>query len=465
MAQHAVARDPSKRRWGQQIRAALAGVVSVWGIVVSPVGGATPGSETSTGSATADTAEQVGPSDAWLSTLDYRMVGPYRGGRVTAVTGVPQQPDTFYMGSTGGGVWKSTNSGQTWHNVSDGFFDVASIGAVDVADSDPNVVWVGTGSACIRSNVITGRGVWRSTDRGETWVAVGLRDAGAIGDLLVHPTRPDTAWVAALGHPFGPNEERGVYKTDDGGTTWRRVLYVSQRTGAVDLAIDPQNPRHLFAAMWQAERKPWTILSGGQEGGLYRSRDGGETWQKISRGLPSGLIGKIAVEISPADPRRVWALVEAPGSARGLYRSDDGGESFELVNSQQSLTFRPWYYTHLTADPANRDRIWVSNEAFWLSVDGGTSFESRPTTHGDHHALWIHPDDSAVMIQGNDGGASVTRDGGTTWSTLYNQPTAELYQVAVDSAFPYRLYGAQQDNTTISVPSRLSVRPLDPKQN
>ena len=397
------------------------------------------------------------------------MVGPHRGGRVTAVTGVMQQRSTFYMGPSGGGVWKTTDAGATWRAVTDGFLDTGSVGAIDVADSDPNVVYVGTGSACIRSNVITGRGVWRSTDAGATWAFLGLRDSGQIGDLVVHPRDPDLVYVAALGHPFGSNRERGVYRSRDGGATWQQVLFVSERTGAVDLAMDPSNPRRIFAAAWTAERKPWTILSGSEESGLYLSSDGGDTWtklgEKLGTGLPTGLVGKIAVEVSPADPKRVYALFEAPGAARGLYRSDDGGRSFRFVNGQQSLTYRPFYYMHLAADPRDADKLYVHNETLWVTKDGGRTFASLATPHGDNHAHWIHPDDPDLMVQGNDGGANVSADGGVTWSPQWNQATAELYQVEVDSRFPYRLYGAQQDNTTISVPSRISRLPIDPKQD
>jgi hypothetical protein len=409
-------------------------------------------------------ANEAAPPELFAG-LHYRMVGPHRGGRVTAVAGVLQHRETFYMGATGGGVWKTDDLGMTWRNLSDGFFATPSIGAIDVADSDPNVVYVGTGSACIRSNVIAGRGVYRSTDAGATWTFLGLPDSGAIGDLVVHPEDADLVYLAALGHIFGPNEERGVFRSKDGGATWEKVLYVSERTGAADLAMDPSNPRKIFASAWTAERKPWTITSGSEEGGLFVTHDGGDTWARVTRGLPAGLVGKIAVEVSPADPSRVWALVEAEGDARGLYRSDDGGASFRLVNGQKSLTYRPWYYIHLTADPKNADRLYVNNETFWLTIDGGGSFERRPTPHGDNHALWIHPEDPELMVQGNDGGANVSWNGGRTWSPQWNQPTAELYQVAVDNAFPYRLYGAQQDNSTISVPSRISRRPEDPKQD
>ncbi len=405
------------------------------------------------------------PLSDLLDVYDYRMVGPYRGGRVTAVTGVVQSRGTFYMGATGGGVWKTNDYGLRWENVSDGFFETGAIGALDVANSDPNVVYAGTGSACIRSNIVTGRGVYRSTDAGRTWTFLGLRESGAIGDLVVHPEDPDLVYVAALGHIFGPNEERGVYRSRDGGETWERVLEGSERTGAVDLSLDPSNPRRIFASLWRAERKPWTILSGGDRSGLFLSRDGGDTWSAVTEGLPEGPVGKVAVEISPANPQRVWALVEAEGDARGLYRSDDGGESFEKVNSQISLTYRPWYYMHLAADPKNENKLFVHNETLWVSLDGGRNFEALRTPHGDNHAHWIHPDDPDLMVQGNDGGANVSQDGGLSWSMQWNQPTAELYQVAVDNGFPYRLYGAQQDNSTISVPSRITRRPLDPKQN
>ena len=402
---------------------------------------------------------------ALFANLDYRMIGPHRGGRVTAVAGVEQYRDVFYMGATGGGVWKTDDAGLTWRTLSDQSFATSAIGAIDVADSDPSVVYVGTGSACIRSNIITGRGVYRSNDGGENWLDLGLRQSGAVGDLVVHPTNPEVVYVAALGQIFGANEQRGVFRSRDGGATWERVLYVSDQVGAVDLALDRSNPRRIFAAMWRAERKPWTIISGSEDSGLYSTLDGGDTWEKVEGGLPGGLVGKIAVEISPADPDRVWALVEAPGQQRGLYRSDDGGRRWRQINDQVSLTYRPWYYTHLTADPLQREVVYVNNETFWVSTNGGESFEARATPHGDNHALWIHPSDSKLMVQGNDGGANVSRDGGRTWSPQWNQPTAELYQVAVDDAFPYRVYGAQQDNSTISVPSRVTRRPLDPKQN
>ncbi len=384
--------------------------------------------------------------------LEYRMVGPSRGGRVTAVAGHATQPGTFYMGATGGGVWKTTDYGHTWHNVSDGFFQTGSIGAIRVADSDPSVVFVGTGSDGIRSNVITGRGVYKSTDAGKTWVFVGLRDVGQVGAVLIHPTNPDLVFVAAMGHAFGPTRERGVYRSTDGGATWRNVLFVSDSTGAVDLEFAPDDPMTVYAAMWRAERKPWTIISGAREGGIYRSTDGGTTWTKLRNGLPNGLIGKSDLAVSPADPNRLYVLIEAAPGA-GLYRSDDRAEQFELVSTQSGLLNRPFYYTNVDADPNDADVVYVNNERFYKSTDGGRSFQRRSTPHGDNHDMWIDPTDSRVFVQSNDGGANVTRDGGATWSTQHNQPTAELYQVDVDDQFPYWIYAGQQDNSTIAVPS------------
>ncbi|MFL5580851.1 MAG: VPS10 domain-containing protein [Gemmatimonadaceae bacterium] len=381
------------------------------------------------------------------------MVGPARGGRVTTVTGVPQQPHTFYMGSTGGGVWKTTDAGQTWVNVSDPFFEAASMGAIDVADSDPNVVYAGTGSEGIRSNVSIGKGIYISRDAGKTWKHAGLREMGQIGSVAVHPTDPNTAFAAALGDPFRPTNQRGVYRTRDGGQTWRRVLFVSDSTGAVDVELQPGNPNVVYASMWRGERKPWTIISGAREGGVYKSTDGGDTWRKLTNGLPNELVGKSNVAVTAAMPSRVYVLMEAkPGS--GLYRSDDAGETFQAVNTTTpGIITRPFYYTNLTADPTNPDVVYAGAEGFWRSTDGGRTFRTMPTPHGDNHDLWINPRDNDIWIQSNDGGANVTLNGGRTWSTQYNQPTGEFYQVYLDNQFPYRLYGAQQDNTTVITPS------------
>ncbi|HKP73913.1 MAG TPA: hypothetical protein VJT67_00160, partial [Longimicrobiaceae bacterium] len=385
--------------------------------------------------------------------LRYRMIGPSRGGRVTTVTGVPSEPFTFYQGSTGGGVWKTTNAGESWVNVSDPFFTEASMGSVEVSLSDPSVVWAGTGSDGIRSNVSTGRGVYRSLDAGKTWTWAGLRAAGQIGAVRIHPADPRTVFVAALGNAFAPNPERGVFRTRDGGATWEKVLFVYDSTGAVDLEFQPGNPDVIYASMWRGERKPWTIISGAREGGIYRSTDGGTTWHKLGGGLPTGLFGKSNVAVSAADPRRVYALIEAsPGG--GLYRSDDAGDTWRLVSSERGLITRPFYYCNLTADPTDADVLYVGTESFYKSTDGGRTWRTQPTPHGDNHDLWINPRDPRMMIQSNDGGANVTLDGGRTWSSQLNQPTAEIYQVYVDDQFPYRVYGAQQDNTTLIVASR-----------
>jgi photosystem II stability/assembly factor-like uncharacterized protein len=403
--------------------------------------------------APAQVAPAPGYSPELFRDLKFRLVGPSRGGRVTAVTGIAEEPGTFYIGATGGGVWKTTSYGQRWTNVSDGFLATASIGAIDVADSDPRIVYVGTGSDAIRSNVITGRGVYKSTDAGKSWAFVGLRDIGQIGAVVVHPTNPGWVYVAAIGHAFGPGPERGVYRTTDGGGTWRKVLFVSDSTGAADLELAPDNPREIYAAMWRAERKPWTIVSGAREGGLYKSTDGGDTWAKLAGGLPSGLVGKSDLAVSAADPDRVYALIEAPEGEGGVYRSDDRGATWRLMSTQASLLDRPFYYTNLDADPTNAERLYVNSTAFFASGDGGKTWERRSVPHGDNHDMWINPRNPDLWIQSNDGGASVTLDGGKTWSTQLNQPTAELYQVAVDDRFPYWLYAGQQDNSTIAVPS------------
>ena len=385
--------------------------------------------------------------------LDYRFVGPARGGRVTAVAGHRAQPSTFYMGATGGGVWKTTDYGHVWHNVSDGFFHTGSIGAIAVAESNPMRVYVTTGSDGIRSNVIVGKGVYRTDDGGNEWTHLGLEATGNSGAVLVHPDNPELVYVAALGNPFAPNPERGVYRSSDSGGTWEQVLFVSDSTGAVDLEFAPDDPRTIYASMWRGERKPWTIISGGHEGGVYRSTDGGDTWEQMTNGLPTGLRGKSDLAVSAADPDRVYVLIEAPGEEGGVYRSDDRGSTWRQVSDFQPIRNRPFYYTNLHAHPTDPDRLWGMAEGHWRSDDGGETWTAHRTPHGDNHDLWINPDDPDIMIQSNDGGANVSLDGGATWSTQYNQPTAELYQVDISSDFPYRLYAGQQDNTTISVPS------------
>lgn len=414
------------------------------------------------------TAAKLSVDAKLFNGLRYRSIGPARGGRVTAVAGVRKEPQTFYFGATGGGVWKTTDAGANWVNVSDGFFETASIGAIGVAESDANVVYVGTGSAAIRSNVILGKGVYKSTDAGKTWQHVGLREVGQIGALEVDPRDANVAFVAALGQPFAANPERGVFKTADGGKTWRKVLFINDRTGAVSLTLNPANPNELYAGAWQAVRKPWTIVSGGpaSECGIYKSTDGGETWMHLTKGLPTGLIGKVGLSVSASKPERVYAVLEASDGAGGVYRSDDSGASWTLINKQAGLIGRPFYYTYIDADPKNPDVVYVNNLSFYKSTDGGKSFRSMPTPHGDNQGMWINPDHPEIFIQSNDGGANVTLNGGRSWSTLYNQPTAEIYQVAVDNQFPYLVYGAQQDNTTVIVPSLPPTmeRPDDPIQ-
>lgn len=388
--------------------------------------------------------------------MRFRTVGPTRGGRVTAVEGIRKYPHTFYMGSAAaGGVWRTTNYGQNWTNLTDGKgFKSTAIGAIEVAESDTNVIYVGTGSSSIRANVATGSGMYKSTDAGKTWQFIGLEDAGQIGSIKVDPRNPDRVFVAALGHPFGKNKQRGVFRSEDGGKTWQKVLFASDSTGAVDLEMNPDNPDEIYATLWRAERKPWTIISGAKkEDGIYKTTDGGDTWTKLGKGLPQGLIGRIDVAVTPADTSLLYALVEAPGKKQGLYRSDNSGQSWKQINDTTGIMTRPFYFTNIAVNPVHPDTLYVGNVSYWVSKDGGKTFKRHHVTHGDVHTLWINPDHPQIQIQGNDGGATVTLDGGKTWSTQYNQPTAELYQVDVDNRFPYWLYAGQQDYSTISVPS------------
>lgn len=390
---------------------------------------------------------------AFFKGLYYRLVGPSRGGRVTTVTGVPSQPKTFYMGVASGGLFRTTDNGATWVPLTDGKVPLGSMGSIAVADSDPNVIYLGTGSDGVRSNVSTGRGIYKSIDGGQTWKSSGLYNAGQIGSVRIHPTNPDIAWVSAGGDIFKPNSERGIFKTTDGGATWRKVLFISDTIGAMDVELQPGNPNVVYAWMSHLERKPWTIISGSRDGGFYRSTDGGEHFTKVTNGLPTELIGKANLAVTAAKPERIYALIEAkPGG--GLYRSEDGGQSWALTNSQNALIQRPFYYTTLGADPTNADVVYAGAESFFKSVDGGKTFSIFRTPHGDNHDIWINPKDGQIMIQSNDGGANVSTDGGRTWSTQMNQPTAEIYGVWLDNQFPYKLYGAQQDNTTLIISSQ-----------
>jgi len=391
--------------------------------------------------------------ESLLSALTWREVGPYRGGRVAAVTGVPSDRTTYYQGATGGGVWKTTDGGATWKNVSDGSFG-GSIGAVAVSEADPNVVYVGGGEKTVRGNVSHGDGIWKSTDAGRTWKHVGLTDSRHVPRIRVHPRDPDLVYVAALGHLFGPSDERGVYRSSDGGATWTRVLFVSADAGAVDLALDPVNPRVLYASFWRVRRTPWELSSGGEGSSLWKSTDGGDTWAEITRnpGLPAGTVGIIGVTVSPSNHDNLYAIVEAEDG--GVFRSRDAGATWTRVNQDRSLRQRAWYYTRIYADPAGEEGVWVVNVELHHSRDGGKGFRTVETRHGDHHDLWIDPADPARMIVGDDGGAAVSVDGGESWSSLDNQPTAQIYRVTLDDAFPYRLYGAQQDNSSLRIRSR-----------
>jgi photosystem II stability/assembly factor-like uncharacterized protein len=394
--------------------------------------------------------------DPALRGLTWRLAGPVRGGRAVAVAGDPVQRDVFYFGGVDGGVWKTTNGGQSWANISDGTSTIASVGAIAIAPSDPAVIWVGTGESDWREDLTHGDGVWRSTDGGESWQHLGLDDTRHIGVVRVHPQNPDIAYVAAMGHAFGPNAMRGVFRTTDGGKTWSKVLYLDENTGAADLAMDPSNPRVLYAAMWRARRSPWGLDAGGGRSGLWKSTDGGDTWTDLSAnpGLPATPLGRIGISVSPAQPQRVYASVEAPDSAGGIFRSDDGGRSWTRTNSDQEFRVRAWYYSLLTADPVDPNTLYVMNLGVMRSIDGGRSFRRVRVPHGDTHIMWIDPKDPNRMINGNDGGAQVSFDKGASWSSVYTQPTAQFYHVVTDDQFPYRLYGSQQDNSSVSIASR-----------
>ena len=443
-------------------RERLGVALAVVAIVLLPA--LAPAQRKDTGRPSAPALTGPAPASHFIG-MKWRMLGPARGGRVTTVAGVIQEPHTFYMGSTGGGIWKTTDAGQSWVPMSDGQLPVGSMGDIRVSESDPRIVYAGTGSDGLRSNVSIGKGVFKSPDAGKTWRFAGLADVGNIGAVRIHPSNPDVVFVAAIGNPFAPSNARGVYRTSDGGATWQRVLYVSDSTGAVDVEFMPGNPRVLYASMWRAERKPWTIISGAREGGVYKSTDGGDSWTKLGGGLPSDLVGKSNVAVTAANPQRVYVLIEAkPGG--GLYRSDDAGVSFTRVSSFGQLITRPFYYTNITAHPTNADEVYIGAEGYWRSRDGGKTFASVRVPHGDNHDLWINPQHPEIMIQSNDGGANVTLNAMTSWSTQYNQPTAEIYQVYTDHGFPYRIYGAQQDNSTLILPSlpEFQSGPDDPIQ-
>jgi photosystem II stability/assembly factor-like uncharacterized protein len=396
---------------------------------------------------------QAQPPDP-LKALQWRQIGPFRGGRVTAVSGVASQPMVYYFGATGGGVWKTTDGGINWEPISDGsVFGTGSVGAIGISDSDPNTIYVGMGESPIRGNVSHGDGVYKSTDAGKTWKRVGLEDTRQIARIRVHPKNADLVYVAALGHTWGPSDQRGVFRSKDGGKTWEKILYRGNKAGAIDLIMDPSNPHIIYAGFWEVYRKPWTLESGGPAGGIFKSTDGGDTWTEITRnpGLPRSTVGKIGITVSPANPERVWAIVEAEDG--GVFRSDNAGRTWTKVNEERRLRQRAWYYTRIYADPKNAETVYVLNTGFYRSNDGGRTFTPISVPHGDNHDLWIAPDDPNRMIESNDGGANVSFNGGRSW-TEQDQPTAQFYRVATDNDFPYNIYGAQQDNSTVRIASR-----------
>jgi photosystem II stability/assembly factor-like uncharacterized protein len=393
---------------------------------------------------------------SYLQLLHWRMVGPSRGGRVTAVAGDPVDKLVFYFGATGGGIWKTDDGGIHWRNVSDGFVSTGSVGALAVAPSNPNIVFAGMGEACVRGDASYGDGVYKSTDGGKTWTNVGLKTTRSIARVRIHPQNPDLVYVAVLGDPWGPSPDRGVYRSKDGGRTWEKILYRSEQAGAIDLVMNPKNPNVMYASTLEERRYPWGFRSAGPGTALYKTTDGGDHWTELTNkpGLPTGVKGRIGIALAPSRPERVWAIVDAELGKKGVYRSDDAGQTWRHLTDNAELTMRPWYYHHIFADPKNPDVIYVLNVGAWKSTDGGEKFQPFRPPHGDHHDLWIDPDDPQRMIEGNDGGATVSYNGGLSWSTILNQPTAQIYHVAADHQFPYHIYGAQQDNTTIGLPSR-----------
>lgn len=397
-----------------------------------------------------------------FQTLDFRSIGPYRGGRSLAVEGIDDNPLVYYAGFTGGGVFKTVDGGETWFNISDDYFKTGAVGAFAVSNSDPNIIYVGMGEACIRGNMQAGDGIYKSTNGGKTWTYVGLGQSWIIGEIIIHPENPNTVWVAAMGQIFGKdgNKMRGVFKTTNGGKTWEKVLYKGPHVGAVHLEIDPSNPRVLYASFWEAYRTPWSMSSGGDaEGGyqsaLYKTTDGGKTWTLISDnpGMPRGILGKMEVAISPAKPDRVWALIEAE-NASGLYRSDNNGKTWTLINSSSKIWQRSWYYMHVIPDPKDPNTLYILSAPLLKSVDGGKTFFQVGVTHGDVHDLWIDPDNPNRMIVADDGGAHVSTNGGKTWDSMFQTATGEFYHVNADNRFPYRLYGAQQDQGTVVIKNR-----------
>ncbi|MCR9263018.1 MAG: glycosyl hydrolase [Flavobacteriaceae bacterium] len=394
-------------------------------------------------------------TESLYGSMAYRNIGPFRGGRVTTVEGIPNDIFTYYMGATGGGLWKTTDGGATWNNISDGFFNTTGIGDITVAPSDHNIVYVGTGESCIRGvKTSHGDGMYKSIDAGKTWKHIGLAETRHIGEVYVHPKNPDWVYVAAQGNPWGKDEHRGLYLSKNGGESWEKILYVSDDSGIVDMTVSDEDPNFMMVTSWQFQRKPWALTSGGPNSKVFKTTDGGKTWKETGKGLPQ-LKGKLGIDISPANPNIVYMVVEAKEREGGVYRSDDAGETFKHTSNDATTFARPWYYIHVIADPNDEDEIWVMNSFAMKSIDGGKTFSGEPFTHVDHHDMWINPNNSNIMINANDGGAAVTYNGGKSWSSIYNQPTGQFYRALTDNGHPYRVYSGQQDNSTIAIDSRV----------
>ena len=394
-------------------------------------------------------------SDSLYSSIQWRLIGPFRGGRAGTVAGVANDPNVYYMGTAGGGAWKTEDSGNTWYSISDGYFG-GSIGAVAVSESDPNIIYIGEGEQTLRGNVSSGNGLWKSLDAGKSWNFIGLEGTEHISRIRIHPKNPNIVYVAAIGNLWKPNENRGVFRSTDGGDTWDKILYESNKAGAGDLIIDPNNSRIIYASTWEMKRNGFRMDSGGNDSKLFKSFNGGNSWINITSnsGLPAGPWGIVGITVSPVDSNRIWTIIEAADG--GVFRSDDAGVTWKKVNENRALRQRAWYYSRIYADSQNKDKVYVMNVSYGVSTDGGKSFTLKNAPHGDHHDLWIDPNNNNRMIIADDGGAQISNDGGNNWTTYYNQPTAQFYRVTTDNHFPYRIYGAQQDNTTVRISHRSS---------
>ncbi|WP_343487167.1 glycosyl hydrolase [Allomuricauda sp. d1] len=408
-----------------------------------------------------DTGPSIVLDDSLYSGLKWRNIGPFRGGRSVASTGVVGQPMTYYMGTTGGGIWKTVDDGMTWKNISDGQLKTGTVGAIAVSESNPNIVIAGMGEHAARGVMTSmGDGVYKSTDAGKTWKPIGLDETRHISDVIIHPTNPDIIFVSAQGAQYGPSEQRGVYRSMDGGSNWERVLFVDSTTGTSSLSMDMNNPLILYAAMWQHQRYPWKMESGGPSSGIYKSTDGGTTWKQLKEGLPAAF-GKAGISVSRANPELVFAVIEAEDEKGGVYRSDDAGKKWKQINKDRINIARSWYYMEIFADPQDENVVYVLNAPVTKSIDGGKSFKPLPTPHGDNHHLWIHPHNNQIMINSNDGGANVSNNGGKSWSTQQNQATSQFYRVITDNLVPYNVYGGQQDNSAIAIASRTNDAGID----